>query len=231
MIKLEDLTPEIYYKQSRDFQLLGRLYDVVINSVKTNADLINQVPGNAQELSASFATILATTLGFDTKHQYPTKQMAAICSVFSQIMREKGTLSAVQTAGAAILRSEGITDQFVCNKNGSVLEVFIPEDLSDITLFTDLLNYILPAGMTCTVVRANLATIQALDEILLDTSNSTSVNIITHDISAVGASTLIDPDDLQKILDVRNTFKGKLDKDNTDLENSQISRAQLSWNM
>ena len=40
MIKLQDMTPDVYYNQSRDFQFIGRLYDIVLNSVKTNADLI-----------------------------------------------------------------------------------------------------------------------------------------------------------------------------------------------
>ena len=44
MIKLQDYTPEVYYKQSRDFQFLGRLYDVILNAVKTNSDMIYAVP-------------------------------------------------------------------------------------------------------------------------------------------------------------------------------------------
>ena len=38
MIKLQNLTPEVYYKESRVFQFIGRLYDIVLNSVKTETD-------------------------------------------------------------------------------------------------------------------------------------------------------------------------------------------------
>ena len=38
MIKLQELTPSVYYEQSRDFQFIGRLYDIVLNYIKTNAD-------------------------------------------------------------------------------------------------------------------------------------------------------------------------------------------------
>lgn len=30
MIKVQNLTPDIYYNRSRDFQFIGRLYDVVL---------------------------------------------------------------------------------------------------------------------------------------------------------------------------------------------------------
>ena len=40
MIRLQDMTPSVYYDQSRDFQFIGRLFDVVLNSVKTNADMV-----------------------------------------------------------------------------------------------------------------------------------------------------------------------------------------------
>ena len=29
MIKTQELTPEVYYKKSRDFQILGRIYDII----------------------------------------------------------------------------------------------------------------------------------------------------------------------------------------------------------
>ena len=44
MIKLRNLTPDVYYNESRDFQFIGRLFDVVLNSVKTEADLLYNVP-------------------------------------------------------------------------------------------------------------------------------------------------------------------------------------------
>ena len=38
MIKLQELTPSVSYEQSRDFQFIWRLYAIVLNYVKTNAD-------------------------------------------------------------------------------------------------------------------------------------------------------------------------------------------------
>ena len=44
MIKLQELTPSVYYEQSRDFQFIGRLYDIVLNYIKTNADNLYTLP-------------------------------------------------------------------------------------------------------------------------------------------------------------------------------------------
>ena len=44
MIRMQDYTPEVYYRKSRDFQFIGRLYDLVFNYMKTNADLVYNVP-------------------------------------------------------------------------------------------------------------------------------------------------------------------------------------------
>jgi hypothetical protein len=44
----------------------------------------------------------------------------------------------------------------MCKVDGGVLEVTLPKTLVDISLFTDLLPYILPAGMTSRIIRTNI---------------------------------------------------------------------------
>lgn len=234
MISLQKLTPEIYYKQSRDFQLFGRLFDVVLNSVKTNSELLRSIPSYTKDLGSDVISLLSSTLGFETKHQYPVRQLAAILSVFSSILKTKGTLSAVQIAGAAILRSEGITDQFVCRKNENVLEVFLPEDLSDTNLFTDLLNYILPAGIICKVVRANLATVKALDRILIKAGSKDSVSY-SKDQNIIDNGIILPGNELQEIFylgrDGRSITADTAEENADTVEETTTDkkRSALSW--
>ena len=68
MIKLQDYTPEVYYRESRDFQFIGRLYDLVLNYVKTNADLIYSLP-LSDNSDNQFIDLMAMTLGFHAKHK------------------------------------------------------------------------------------------------------------------------------------------------------------------
>jgi hypothetical protein len=44
LLQTQKFTPRVYYEQSRDFQLLGRLFDVVMNSVKANAEMLYSLP-------------------------------------------------------------------------------------------------------------------------------------------------------------------------------------------
>jgi len=157
MIKLQNYTPDVYYNQSRDFQLIGRLYDVVLNSAKTNADMIYDIP-SYESVGSELIELLASTLGFKVKHNYNVNQLIAICSSLSEIIRYKGSKKAVELAGNALLHSEGITDNFSCSydtkDNKCELTVYFPEDLSSTALFTDLLDYILPAGISCNIIKA-----------------------------------------------------------------------------
>ncbi len=150
MIQLQNYTPEVYYNHSRDFQFIGRLYDVVLNSVKTNTDLLYSIRNDAN-FNSKLVDLLAMTLGFKSKHHYNTQQLIALCSVFPSILKNKGNIKAVRLAGQALLNAEGIAEPFDCEMINNTLYLFVPRRLSDLNLFYDLLDYILPAGIVCEI--------------------------------------------------------------------------------
>ena len=154
MIKLQNYTPDVYYRESRDFQFIGRLYDLILNYSKTNADLLYSLP-LSDNSDDKFIELLALTLGFKVRHKYTAKHLRAICSCFSEILRNKGTIKAVLIACGAIFNSEGIDSDVnyeLDEKNSHSLTVFLPPELKDTTLLIDLCDYILPAGMSCNFV-------------------------------------------------------------------------------
>lgn len=154
MIKLQDLTPKIYYDSSRDFQFIGRLYDLVLNSVKTNAANLYNLPCG-KNMDEQLLNLLALTLGFKiTKQQYNSKQLRAICESLPTILKHKGSIQALVLAVNVLLAAEGITqslDYEVIPKQGVVLGV--AQELEDLTLLEDLLDYLLPAGLSCTIIK------------------------------------------------------------------------------
>lgn len=156
MIKLQNLTPEVYYKESRDFQLLGRLFDLVLNAVKTDTDLLYNLPLSTNS-DEKLLELLALTLGFKPKHQYNARNLKAVCSVFSEILRNKGSIKAIKIACEALFNSMDISQQldydFTKDKDNIELNLYIAQDFGDITLLNDLLSYILPAGMSCNIIR------------------------------------------------------------------------------
>ena len=152
LIKFQDLTPEVYYKRSRDFQYIGRLFDLVLNNAKMNTDIISSLPLNP-DMDPKLLDLLALTLGFKSKHEYNTKQLAALCSIFPFVLRNKGSKLAIETACNALLNAEGITKEASIEVSNQTVSIFLPSELSDLNLLKDLLNYILPAGMSCSLVQ------------------------------------------------------------------------------
>lgn len=154
MIKTQDLTPEIYYKSSRDFQFIGRLYDLVLNYVKTNADTMysNPISDNSNK---ELTELLALTLGFNHKYNYTTEQLRAICTTFSHALRNKGNIRSIMSVCNALLRAEGITQDalYELNNDNSSINIIVSQNLSDVTIISEVLNYLLPAGMNYIITK------------------------------------------------------------------------------
>ena len=161
MINLYNQVPTVYTRASRDFQYICWLMNIVLNSVKHNVDSMSDI--RSTKADTRITELLAMTLGFNVKRNYDKTQLAALVSIFPSILKYKGTKKAVVLAAQALLITSGSTGEFNerqhCKvKDGSVLEVTLPNDLVDVTLFTDLMPYILPAGMSCRVIRKNMHT-------------------------------------------------------------------------
>ena len=152
MIKLQELTPSVYYEQSRDFQFIGRLYDIVLNYVKTNADNLYTLP-IGKNMDEKLLNLLAFTLGFQSKHQYNSKQLLAICSVLPLILKHKGSLDAILIAVNSILYAEGINQALDYEFKDNNLVLYLSPNLSDLTLLKDIMIYILPAGIGCDMIK------------------------------------------------------------------------------
>ena len=164
MIKLQDLTPSIYYEQSRDFQFIGRLYDIVLNYIKTNADNLYTLP-IGKNMDEKLLNLLAFTLGFQSKHHYNSKQLLAICSVLPLILKNKGSLNAILIAVNSILYAEGINQALDYEFKDNNLVLYLSQDLSDLTLLKDIMIYILPAGIGCDMIK-EIQSINKIETIL-----------------------------------------------------------------
>lgn len=151
MIDFYNQVPTVYVKASRDFQYLCWLFNIVLNDVKHNVDDISHI--TSTKADSKLTELLAFTLGFKVRRNYDNKQLAALVSIIPSILRNKGTKKAVMLAGNALITAAGSTSTFSAKVIDNVLEVLLPEDLVDVTLFIDLLPYILPAGMSCRIVR------------------------------------------------------------------------------
>lgn len=147
MIKTINLVPEVLYSRSRDFQFLGRSFDVVFNYAKMNIDLMSGLPLSANT-DDSMMLLVSKTLGFETRHQYNSQDLKNICSVFIDLVRNKGTKSAIERAVRTLMNAQNIsgTPKVNVDRTNHVLRIYVPYGLKDLVLLEDLFDYILPAG-------------------------------------------------------------------------------------
>lgn len=160
MFRLEDNVPACYVEQSRDFQLICRLYNTVINNLIFDAHNITRIldPLNCDE---KLLPLISSYVGFFPRVDINTRTLRYILSAFPTIMQNKGSELAIREAVAAILKAE--------NSVGAIYIVntkrYIPGDAYEDALsykisiatpikltnsnrraLLEVLRYILPAG-------------------------------------------------------------------------------------
>lgn len=152
-MKVKNMVPEIYYRESRDFAYIGRVFELMFNYMKTGADNINILLTD-KYISSNLLDLYANTLGFDPKHKYDDTDLYYILSGFSKMMKHKGSIDAVKIALQLMFNSQKISNT---NLQALVsidptdrynLIIKIPETFSDVILLEDLFDYILPTGFT-----------------------------------------------------------------------------------
>ena len=188
MIKTQNLVPEVYYNRSRDFQLLGRIYDIIFNYLKTNIDTINNAP-YSEDLDDKLVSLVSTTLGFKQTHEYNTEQLKALCSTFVKVLRNKGNLNSIQYLLNLLANVEANTDTYywsVSEDNPYLLNIYLPLSLTDTSLFEDMLTYVLPAGMSYRIIKQLLLPVDTLEDIFYFGNDYGSISIRSNNQVAAG---------------------------------------------
>ena len=152
MIKTQTLVPENYYKESRDFQFFGRLYDVLYNYVKTNIDAIRSFPLNNTN-DPKFLGLILRNLGFYSGRDYDVDQLLALAKSFSSIIKNKGSYVGIEKAIQTVLRSEGIKKEFSIDVEQDIygyqtIVISIRDSIAseESALLEEVLDYIIPIG-------------------------------------------------------------------------------------
>jgi hypothetical protein len=169
MIKIQDSVPGIYYNSSRDFQYIGHLFDLVLNAVKTDADLLFNLPLSVNS-DDQLLDLMTYTFGLRLdKARYNSKQLRAICSVAPQMLRAKGSSKAVRLLCTALMHADGLEDYFTITVNPDRPELTIT--LSSLAsckeIILELLPYILPAGMVFNIISTSTADFKAQTRVVL----------------------------------------------------------------
>lgn len=166
-MNIEQLLPNVYYEDSRDFAYIARLFEVIFNYMKTGADCVkNNYTSDKSAVDSSLVELLADTLGFTCRHSYDNNALTAIAGSFQELLRNKGSLYSIELAINLLINAQQTKGDkefnYACELNtvntgydpdGVDLIIYLPDNLQEVTLLEDLLDYILPAGMLYKILK------------------------------------------------------------------------------
>lgn len=101
IFKTRNNVPDIYTIASRDFQLFESVIDALVNNNLSNIAKINYLRYPAK-LDSKLLKLLSSYVGFFTSNYYPDELLRSVLINFPTIIKNKGTLKAIELAVKAL---------------------------------------------------------------------------------------------------------------------------------
>lgn len=106
MIRYQEMVPDYYIEASRDFQVLCRMYDFAMNSLKYNIDSIQNLT-DTRNIKDTVLPLLGDKLGIYDKEAFANRQMLEALPI---ALKYKGSLKSVNILLNAFLDSMDVFD-------------------------------------------------------------------------------------------------------------------------
>ena len=156
LFKLEENVPDIYVEMSRDFQLLCRVYNILVNSnIITQSKIRQQL--NIEQIDDKLLKLLAGRLGFNSDNYIPTEVMRSILLQFPFMIKNKGTKVGIEQAIKSVIKQTSkVNSVYVSDitiATGEIKVIVESDDASavDISYLSNVLKYVVPVGYTVNV--------------------------------------------------------------------------------
>lgn len=188
LLKTKNLTPAVYSKESRDFQLIGNVYDTAFALSRAGIDAMPNAALNTHT-DKRFATLLCRTLGFFPRRDYSADVLLAVAGIFKDLMKNKGTIKALEKLVLTLDKIHGSSSikGIVQEKvdGNTVISLYVSNTIEYIDIIEELLHYIVPTG-----ILVNIYKFQGSAESLSSTNISLSDSITCETISEDMASSV-----------------------------------------
>ena len=148
LTRLQDNTPDIYSDASRDFQLLERLYDSVLNGTKYDIDSMLGVIDSAH-CRSSLLPFLRVAVGFISTATYPDRVLRVLVSAFPYLIGTKGTQECVIQATKVYLKAFGVSGEVgaMYDKERGVLTLRVFSSPVDVIALSSFVQFFAPTGL------------------------------------------------------------------------------------
>lgn len=153
MIDTIKMTPIEYSAQSRDYQVIARLYTALFNLSKMYIDN-NHFWTN--DIDKKLSRLRAFTLNFRNKYDWDLDDLKVVSSCFKYLMFRKGTKQALKYCIYILMRVKNLEGTITDNNitvEGNLITIKIPENLTNLGSIEDLIRYLIPAGYTYRIIR------------------------------------------------------------------------------
>lgn len=172
LVKLTKKVPEVYVNESRDFQLILRMYSLVLNDILFSTKSMSLVT-DTETTPSDVLNFLKSRIGFFTDKYIKTEELRKVLWSFPELVREKGSISAIYHAVHLFLRIKHIKSSVFVEVENYLLDIdtsaripsfniyiYTDEKLEDTLILDELWRYIIPTGynvhyMTKAVGRVN----------------------------------------------------------------------------
>lgn len=161
MFNIKKNVPDAYTRESRDFQLMCNVYNVLQMATKFDIDSMLNLT-DTKLCNDTTLKLLQTKLGFFTNYELIGEDLRTLLNSFPYLIRKKGTLTGIkqciQLFFKIIDKTRAVEVSVINNKTETtdnnydltsqvyVVNINILSKKFDVTLLTEMLNYIIPAG-------------------------------------------------------------------------------------
>lgn len=153
MIDFIKYTPKCYSRQSRDYQVIARLYTALFNISKMYTDASASIWES--NIDTSLSMLRSYTVGFFPRYEWELDDIHAVVSCFKYLMRRKGTRKVLEYCISILMRIEqipGTVDESTVVVEDNCITLYLEEQLATLGVIDDLIRYVLPFGLTYRII-------------------------------------------------------------------------------
>lgn len=147
MFRFENNMPDYWMNESRDFQLLTRLNDIMFMGQRADINTIQNL-NDSKKCKNTFLNLLAKKVGFFTDKYIEETVLRNIIGAFKIAVKNKGTKIGIEYAVRAILKAENNSGVPVVQINNTdyTINILTPFNIKNVEALNEFLKYIIPAG-------------------------------------------------------------------------------------
>ena len=121
VLRFQDRVPGVYVNESRDFQVMCRVLDCLINGVKFDIDSITDII-DTNLCDVKLLELLQTKLGFFTSAKISDDDLRYILTAFPYLVQQKGSLSSLEGAIYLFLKINKLQTDVYLNVSNAVYQ-------------------------------------------------------------------------------------------------------------